>query len=95
MMFPDGRIAASVELGRNKLKYIINHGLAPYFENILTEDLGSAEFLSVCFDESLNKTTQNCEKDLVLRYWDNTEDKVQVRYWNSMFMGHWTASDLF
>ena len=52
----------------------------------MTEDLGSADFLSVCFDESLNKTTQNCEIDLVL----------QVRYWNSMFMGHGaTASDLF
>ena len=55
MMFPDAKIAASMELGRNKLKYIINHGLVPYFKNILTEDLGSAEFLSVCFDEILNK----------------------------------------
>ena len=32
-----------------------------------TEDLGTAEFLSVCFDESLNKTTQNCEMD---RFYD-------------------------
>ena len=94
-MFPDCKIAASMEFGRKKLKYIINHGLAPYFKNILTEDLGSAEFLSVCFDETLNKITHNCKMDLVLQYWDNIENKVQVRYWNSMFTGHWTASDLF
>ena len=58
--FPDSKIVASMELFRNKLKYIINHGLVPYFKSILTEDLGSADFLSVCFDEWLNKTTQNC-----------------------------------
>ena len=33
--------------------------------------------------------------DLVLRDWDSIEIKVQVRYWNSMFMGHGTTSDLF
>ena len=56
-----------MELGRNKLEYIINHGLAPYFKNILTEDLGSADFVSVCFDECLNKTTKNSEMELVLQ----------------------------
>ena len=44
VMFPDSKIAASMELGINKLKYIINHGLAPYFKNILIEDLESADF---------------------------------------------------
>lgn len=63
-----------MELSKNKLKYI-NHGHSPYFKNILTEDLGSADFLPVCFDESINKTTQNCVIDLVLRYWDNIEKK--------------------
>ena len=67
VMFPDSKFAASMELGRNKLKYIINHGLAPYFKIILTEDLGSADFLSVCFDESLSKTTKNSEMELVLQ----------------------------
>ena len=33
--------------------------------------------------------------DLVFRYWDNIENKVQVHYWNSMFMRHGTAPDLF
>ena len=92
-MFPDSRIAASMELRRNKVKYIVNCGLSPYLKNILTEDLGSAEFLSVSFDERLNETTQNCEIDLILQYWHNIENSVQVRSWNSMFMEHGTASD--
>ena len=95
VMFPDSKTAASMELGKNKLKSIKNHGLAPYFKNILIEDLGSAGFLSVCCDESLNSATQNCEMDLFLRYWDNIESKLQVRYWNCIFMGHGSASDLF
>lgn len=67
-----------MELSKSKLKYI-NHGHTPYFKNILTEDLGSADFLPVCFDESINKTNQNCEMDLVLRYWDNIEKKRQPK----------------
>ena len=55
------------------MKYIINHELAPYFKYILTEDIDSADFLSVCFNKSLNKTTQICEMDLTLQYWDNVE----------------------
>ena len=43
------------------------------FKYILTEDIDSADFLSVCFNKSLNKTTQNCEMDLILQYWDNVE----------------------
>ena len=31
VMFPEGKIAASMKLGRNKLKYIINYGLNPLF----------------------------------------------------------------
>ena len=77
-LFPDSKIAASMELSKNKLKYI-NHGHTPYFKNILTEDLGSADFLPVCFDESINKTTQNCVMDLVLRYWDNIKKKKTAK----------------
>ena len=80
---------------KKEMKYIINHELAPYFKYILTEDIDSADFLSVCFNKSLNKTTQNCEMDLILQYWDNVENKVQVYYWNNLFLGHGTTSNLF
>ena len=47
------------------------------------------------FDESLNKTTQNSEMDLVIRYWNVDENKVESRHWNSSFLGHATHQDLF
>ena len=41
VMFLNSKIAASMDLGRNKLKFIINHEFAPCFRNIL---LGPADF---------------------------------------------------
>ena len=35
LMFPNSNIASSMELGRMKIGYIINHGLASYFKNKL------------------------------------------------------------
>ena len=32
--------------------------------------------------------------DILIRFWDNISNLVQVRYWNSMFLGHSTAADL-
>ncbi|RXN15612.1 myosin-1 isoform X3 [Labeo rohita] len=45
------------------------------------------------FDESLNRSTNNKQMDLHLRYW--TGDRVQSRYFGSQFLGHSTAQDLF
>ena len=43
----------------------------------------------VCYDESLsNKVIQESEIDLVIRFWDNNSNKVQVRYWDSLFLKH-------
>ena len=32
--------------------------------------------------------------DLVIRYWDFTQNKVQVRFWNSVYFGHGTHINL-
>ena len=52
-------------------------------------------YIAVAVDESLNKTTQNSEMDLIIRYWNVDENKVESRYWNSSFLGHATNQDLF
>lgn len=94
VMFPDSKIAASMELGKTKLKYIVNHGLAPYFKDLLKERVLKSQWFSVSFDESLNKSIQECEMDLIIRFWDNISSDVQVRYWGSEFSGHATATDI-
>ena len=32
--------------------------------------------------------------DLVIRFWDKNSNKVQVRYWDSLFLGHTKYIDL-
>ena len=93
-MFPDNKIAKSLELGATKLKYVINFGIAPYFRDILYNHLKSDCFV-ISFDESLNDYTQNCQMDILIRNFDHVEDSVKVRYVDSKIFGHATHQDLF
>ena len=92
--FPDSKIASIMELGKDKLKYVVNYGIAPYFTQLLKEQVSSSEWFVVSYDESLNQMIQESEMNFVIRFWDSCLNRVQVRYWNSMFLGHATAIDL-
>ena len=70
-------------------------GIAPYAKEQLRKNIDKAEYVVVSFDESLNHTTQSCQMDLLLRYWDNHDQQVKVRYWDSTFLTHTTNKDLF
>jgi hypothetical protein len=94
VMFPDSQIVKLFSMGPDKLRYVVNHGLAPYFHQILKEELSKTDCYVVIFDESMNDVTQNCEMDLLVRYWDNDDNKVKVRFWGSRFLGHATHTDL-
>ena len=48
----------------------------------------------ISFDESLNESTQNCQMDIVLWFWNHEKEKVDVRYWDSRFLGHAAHKDL-
>ena len=56
---------------------------------------------SDCFvissDKSLNDYTQNCQMDILIRYFDHVEDRVKLRYLDSKLF--WTCfathQDLF
>ena len=37
--------------------------------------------------------TQTCEMDLSARYFDETEEKVKIRYLDSQFLSHGTSND--
>ena len=40
------------------------------------------------------KITQECEMDLLIRFWDETDNNVKLRYLGSSFFGHATVKDL-
>ena len=92
-MFLDSKIASILELSKDKLKYVANYGIAPHFIESSKEQFRSSECFVVCYDESLNKIIQESEMDLVIRIWNNISNKVQIRYWNSIFLGHTTSID--
>ena len=69
-MFPDSKIAKSFQLRPNQIGYSITHGVGPYFKG----------FLVVSFDESLNKKSQTCQMDLLIRYWNEEKIHDEARY---------------
>lgn len=94
LMFPDSAIASKFTFGESKCSYVINHGIAPHFSELLTNNLKTCEDYVVSFDESLNKVTQQGQMDLIVRFFDINTHKVVSRYWNSVFLGRATAQDL-
>ena len=92
-MLPDSKIVSKMELGKGKLKYVVNYGIALFFAEGLKKQDSESESLAVFYDESLNKVIQESEMDLVLRFWDTCKNKFQVRYWDSMFLGYAAAAD--
>ena len=94
VMFPENEVAASLQMQRTKLAYVIVYGLAPYFKKSLVSDIADAEFFTVCFDESLNKVAQKEQMDVVIRCWDAAKSQVASRYLGSAFLEHTTAVDI-
>ena len=74
--------------------YIATHDIAPHFKHLSKDNLNKSEVMVYSFDESLNEITQTYEMDLIVRYWNNDAQKVDVRYWGSSFFGHATPRNL-
>lgn len=93
-MFPDSKIALNFTLGKTKASYVINHGIAPYLRSCLQKEVEDCSFYVISFDESLNKVSQKCQMDMVIRFWNKSTARVDTRYWTSIFLGKSTAIDL-
>ena len=80
--------------GRTKCSYIVNYGIAPYFLELLTDELKEASNFVALFDESYNYVTKKNQMDVHIRLWDKTTNKVVTRYFTSKFLGKTSAKDL-
>ena len=74
--------------------YVINYGPAPYFKSLLKSSIDRSDIFSFSFDESLNEATQTSKMDLYVRFWDVSENKVNVHYYGSSFHGHGTHQNV-
>ena len=77
VMSPDSQIAKMFTLGADKTSYIINHGIASYFYEILKASANLADFYVISFDESMNSVTQTNQM-YCFRYWDSEASLVKV-----------------
>ena len=91
--FPDSEIIRGFKLSDDKAAYVINHGIAVYFERQNLSVLKNCSYFVAQFDESLNKVSQRSQMDLHVRFIDN-DDLVNSIYVTSAFMGKTTAEDL-
>ena len=85
-MFPDSDVAQTFELSKTKCGYYMNFGLAPYYRNILNEDINRSPFYTAIFDETLNQMVQEEQMDIFIRYWSEDIQMVVTRYFESKFM---------
>ena len=60
-------IAKDFQLSRTKLTYITK--FAPYFHQLLIDELRNCNYYSPCFNESLNSFMQTCKMDINIPFW--------------------------
>ena len=77
-MFPDSNIAQGMSCGETKLSYLITFGIAPYFKQLLIDDLKKAPCFVVLLDELLNTALHQEEMDYLVRYFK--DDHIVTRY---------------
>ena len=53
-MFPGSQIVKSFQISKTKCAYHVVYGLAPYFKELLFQNIKSLPFYLVLFDKSLN-----------------------------------------
>ena len=93
-MFTDSEIAKDFQLSLTKLTDISSFFIAPYFHQILIDELKNFNYYSLSFGKNLNHFTQTCQVDINMHFWSKAKKKACVHYFDSKFLGLATANDL-
>ena len=54
-IFTDSNIAKSITVAADKMRYVVNFGVAPVFKSILLDSVKKKQAFVALFDESLNE----------------------------------------
>ena len=68
--------------------------MALHFCQLLVDEINCSSFFTMSFNDSLKKVTQTSQMDLVVRFWNTTENQISVQYRNSKFFGHTRAENI-
>ncbi|XP_066933369.1 uncharacterized protein [Clytia hemisphaerica] len=82
----------SFTCGATKMSYLVKHGLAPFFEKEIMDDIDSTPF-GFKFDETTTKQVKK-QYDAYATYWSKATNQVESSYLGSLFVGHCKAVDL-
>ena len=80
--------------GKNKCMYTCVYGQGIYFYSLLMTQVKASPHYIISFDESLNTKLQECQMDIIVRYWDAESAEVKVRYLDLKFMLRFNLSKL-
>ena len=99
MLLPDSKIPEQLGLGRTKLGYLHQFGLAPNYREQLFSSLlpvtGFAPKFVSCFDETFNHISTWKERDVHVFYFHEEKQQVVRSYIGSHFLGHANAEETF
>ena len=86
-MFP-GSVSNDFQCGSTKMGYLITHGVAPYFEELLLNDIRrSNNGYTLHFDETTTSQTKK-QMDIIVWYWSVEHNRIVVQYLGSLFFGY-------
>ena len=73
----------------------MNFGLAPYFKYMLHKEIKASDCFGVSFDGSMKKVLQEEQMDVQIKYSNETTKLVDVQFFDSQFLRHPYAKNLF
>ena len=93
VMFSDSDITKSFSTGKIKCAYYMNFGIAPYFKDLLLQELKSSKCIVVSYDESVNTILEEKQMD-ILDSFNETTELVETRYFDSTFFKRLNSTNL-
>ena len=91
-MFPDSAIAKGYGQKRNKIKYMIQFGIAPVLRKAIIRDLSGNPY-TFKFDETTTSQTKK-QYDAYATYYSPSLKEIETVYLHTLFFGQYTANDL-